>query len=256
MSDRTGSGRGRTTVGHGLQPDRQGSLGRWRSDGLQRAHHHSRPEERPAAHHARGDHRGLRPAVGLGPLGRGPVGAQSARGRPRDHHRAPPERRSPCDRAGPDTARRVLSRRPWSARARHPVRGLVHSHRRWGRSRPILWRRPRVDVSSNSTHFDEVGCRSRGRVAEEKMGGAQTARRGYRSILKPVLGTGGHRSASLGRPWLLGAPRRPARRFADRGASLLRGPTRSRSSQRGRWRDGSAAGSGRVGDRIGDRKGD
>ena len=56
-------------VGHGLGLDRQGAFGRWRSDGLQRAPHHSRPEERPPAHHTRGHHRGRRPALGLGPLG-------------------------------------------------------------------------------------------------------------------------------------------------------------------------------------------
>ena len=39
------------------------------------------------------------------------------------------------DRTGPDAAGRVLPRRPRSARARHPVRCLVHPHRRWGRSR-------------------------------------------------------------------------------------------------------------------------
>src|SRR5829696_4685288 len=43
-----------------------------------------------------------------------------------------------CDRAGPDTASRVLSRHPRPARARHTVRCLVHSHRRWGRSRPSV----------------------------------------------------------------------------------------------------------------------
>jgi hypothetical protein len=56
-------------VGHVLGPDRQGSFGRWRSNGLQRAHHHSRPEERLTSHHARGHHRGLGQALGLGPWG-------------------------------------------------------------------------------------------------------------------------------------------------------------------------------------------
>ena len=64
------------------------------------------------------------------------MGAQSARCRLRDGHRAPPERRSKCDRAGPDTASWILSRHPWSSRARHPARCPLHSHRRWGRSRP------------------------------------------------------------------------------------------------------------------------
>jgi len=99
--------------------------------------------------------------VGSGLLGAGPVGAQSARCRPRDNHRAPPERRSTCDRAGPDTASSVLSRRPRSSRARHTVRCLVHSHRRWGRSQPSV-RSGRGSASSSFTHFDE-GRRRRGR---------------------------------------------------------------------------------------------
>ena len=37
--------------------------------GFNGAHHHPRPEERPASHHARGDHRGVRQALGLGTLG-------------------------------------------------------------------------------------------------------------------------------------------------------------------------------------------
>jgi hypothetical protein len=71
-------------------------------------------------------------------LGRCPVGAQPARRRPRDHHRAPPGGRGTCDRAGPHTTSRVLPRRPPPARARRTVRCLVHSHRRWGRSRPSV----------------------------------------------------------------------------------------------------------------------
>jgi hypothetical protein len=74
--------------------------------------------------------------LGLGPLGRGPMGAQSARCRPRDDRGARPERRSKRDRAGPDTASWLLSRHPRSSRARHTARCLVHSHRRWCRSRP------------------------------------------------------------------------------------------------------------------------
>ena len=61
-------------------------LARRRPAGLQRAHHHPRPDERPAAHHAAGDHRGRRQALGLGPVGRRPLGAQPARRGPRDHH--------------------------------------------------------------------------------------------------------------------------------------------------------------------------
>jgi hypothetical protein len=34
-------------MGHGLELDRQAAFGRWCSNGLQRAPHHSRPEERP-----------------------------------------------------------------------------------------------------------------------------------------------------------------------------------------------------------------
>src|SRR5689334_9642751 len=48
----------------------------------------------------------------------------------RDPHRAPPARRGPGNRAGSDPARRVLSRHPRPARARHSVRGRVHSPRR------------------------------------------------------------------------------------------------------------------------------
>ena len=69
-----------------------------------------------------------------GPLGRGPLGAQPAGRRPRDHRPAPPAGRGPCDRAGPHRTRRVLSGRPGSAGAQHPVRCHVHSHRRWCRS--------------------------------------------------------------------------------------------------------------------------
>jgi hypothetical protein len=139
MSDRVGSADGvlRTPprwVFKFFNPNCQIPAGRWRSDGLQWAHHHSRPEERLTSHHARGDHPGLRQALGLGSLGRGPMGAQSARCRPCDHYRAPPERRSTCDRAGPDAASRVLSRHPGPSRARHTIRCLVHSHHRWGRS--------------------------------------------------------------------------------------------------------------------------
>ena len=97
--------------------------------------HHSRPEERPTLAPRPWPSSRSQAGGGSGPLGRRPVGAQSARCRPRDHHRAPPERRGHGDRAGPDPARRVLSRHPWSARPRHPVRGLVHPHRRSGRSR-------------------------------------------------------------------------------------------------------------------------
>ena len=53
MSAQIGSAARRTALGHVLQPDRQVPAGRRRSAGLQRAHHHSRPEERPAPHHAR-----------------------------------------------------------------------------------------------------------------------------------------------------------------------------------------------------------
>ena len=56
--------------------------------------------------------------------------------RPRDHRRGRPERRSKRDRAGPGTASWLLSRHPRSSRARHTARCLVHSHRRWCRSRP------------------------------------------------------------------------------------------------------------------------
>ena len=59
-------------------------------------------------------------------------------GRPCDHHRARPERRSSCDRAGPDRASGVLSRHAWSARSKHPVRSLVRSDRRRGRSGPSV----------------------------------------------------------------------------------------------------------------------
>jgi len=38
----------------------------------------------------------------------------------------------------PPQASWVLSRHPWSSRARQAVRCLVHSHRRWGRSRPSV----------------------------------------------------------------------------------------------------------------------
>ncbi|HEU4493355.1 MAG TPA: nuclear transport factor 2 family protein [Rubrobacteraceae bacterium] len=39
-----------------LQPNRQVPIGRWRSGGLKWAHHHSRPEERPAPHQRRLPH--------------------------------------------------------------------------------------------------------------------------------------------------------------------------------------------------------
>jgi len=51
---------------------------------------------------------------------------------------ARPQGRRKCDRAGPATASWVLSRHPWSSRAKQAVRCLVHSHRRWGRSRPSV----------------------------------------------------------------------------------------------------------------------
>ena len=53
-----------------LQPSRQVPFGRWRFAGPQWACHHSWPEERPASHHACGDHRGLGQALGLGPRAR------------------------------------------------------------------------------------------------------------------------------------------------------------------------------------------
>ena len=62
--------------------------GRRRSAGLQRPHHHPRPEERPAAHDAGGDHRRLRAGAGSGPRGATSTGcATCAR---------PAARRSPC----------------------------------------------------------------------------------------------------------------------------------------------------------------
>ena len=117
-------------------PIAQIPVGRRRPDRLQRAHHHPRPQERPAPDHARGDHRGRRQAVGLGSLGRGPLGAQSAGCRPRDRSRyrgrKEEVRATELDR---DRESRVLSRHPWSGRATHPARRHVHSLRRWGRSR-------------------------------------------------------------------------------------------------------------------------
>ena len=161
-------------MGHVLGLDRKVSFGRWRSDGSQCARQHSRPEERPASHHAPGHHRGLRQALDLGPLGRRPVGAQPARCRPRDHHRAPPERRGNCDRVGPDTASRVLSRHPWSARPRHTVRGLVRPHLRSGRSRrsfggrrgstcfrtPLASMKSAVEAGDQASRADSSGSRT------------------------------------------------------------------------------------------------
>ena len=147
--------RPRPAAGPALQPDRQAPAGRRRADGLQRAHHHPRPDERPASHDAGGDHRRLRQALGLGPVGRRPLGAQPARRGPGDHHRPPPEGGRRRDRAGPGAAGRVLSRRPRSGRAQHPVRGPVHPDRRRRRSRPIRWRRPRAAASSSSSHWAE-----------------------------------------------------------------------------------------------------
>ena len=96
--------RRRAVVGHDLHPDHQVLVGHPPPDGLQRAHHHSRPDERTASHHAHRDHPGLRPAVGLVSLGRGQLGAQSARRRRRDDFLPGPEGRSPRDRAGSDAA--------------------------------------------------------------------------------------------------------------------------------------------------------
>jgi hypothetical protein len=138
MSERTGSTARVPRRVSLFSPNPQVPVGRWRSAGPQRACHHSRPEERPASDDACGDHRGLGQALDLGPLGRRPLGAQSARCRPRDHHREPPDRRGTGDRAGPDTARWVLSRHPRSSCAGHPVGCLVRSDRRWGRSRPSV----------------------------------------------------------------------------------------------------------------------
>src|SRR5262245_52015678 len=119
-----------------VQPDLQVPPGHRRPTGPQRPHHRPRPQERPSAHHAGGDHRARRPAVGVGPVGRRPVGAQPARGRPRDRHRPPPHGRRARDRAGPGRAGRVLPRRPRPARATRTARCLVHPHRRRGRPRP------------------------------------------------------------------------------------------------------------------------
>ena len=107
-----------------------------RSAGLQRAHHHSRPEERPASHHAGGDHRRSRAGAGSGLPGARSTGcATCAR---------PAARPSPC------AAGRKRSVRPsWTRRSESgsfatslvplarsiPFGVTVHSHRRWGRSR-------------------------------------------------------------------------------------------------------------------------
>jgi hypothetical protein len=39
-----------------LRPDPEVPSGRWCADWSEWARHHSRPEERPASHHAFGDH--------------------------------------------------------------------------------------------------------------------------------------------------------------------------------------------------------
>ena len=127
-------------------------LARTHSDGLQRAHHHPRPDERPAAHHAHRDHPRLRQALGLVPLGRGQLGAQSARRRPRDHHRPRPEGRGPATELDPTRAQsRSFATR--SALSREPSRSVAGSSgSSMGSISTSRRKRLRVGESSNSTH--------------------------------------------------------------------------------------------------------
>ena len=144
-----------------LRPSRQVPVGRWRSAGLQRAHHHSRPEERPASHHARGDHRGLGQALGLGAMGRGPVGPQSARGRPRDHH-VPAARAKRSAR--PNWMRRSASgsSATSSVRSREASRSVPGSFARSMASiSTIPWMPQRVDRSSSCARHDDSRRRTR-----------------------------------------------------------------------------------------------
>ena len=156
MSERTAGAAGAPPWVTMFTPIAKAPVGRGRSAWLQWAHHHSRPEQRPAADDAGCDHRRRRSALDLGPVGRRPLGSQSARGRQRDHHRPRSGRGRHRDGAGPDAATRVLPGRPWSRGAGHAVRCPASSASSMGSISTIRSKRPMVDLSSSSTRCDHV----------------------------------------------------------------------------------------------------
>ena len=139
-----------------VQPDPPVPARSRSADGLQRAHHGPRPEDRPATDRGRGDHRRLRQALGLGALGRGPLGAQPARGRQRDHHCAWPEGGRQRHRAGPSPARSPSSA-TCLVRSREASRSAPRSSgSSTASTSAVRWRRPRADASSSSTRRAEA----------------------------------------------------------------------------------------------------